>query len=318
MMSKMKKGTFVGAILLLVLIGSVAFVYFMKKSWFIAATVNGTLVSRVSVIQELEKQGGKSVLDDMIMKMLIRDEVHRLKIVIKRSDIDAEIKTTESQVTSQGGTLDEVLEQQGMTRDDLTEQVLMKKQLEQILADKIQVSDEEINKNHLEKLKSKVIWSAILSIPVIIIGMFFMNIQYAYYIMWAFATPVVFWFGKDFFINAFKQLKARRASMDTLVAVSTGTAYIFSVFNTIFGDYWHNQGLHAHVYFEAAAVVIAFILLGKMLEEKAKGKTSAALKKLIGLQPNTCLLYTSDAADERSSVDLGGRRIIKKKKYNKT
>jgi hypothetical protein len=145
MMSKMKKGTFVGAILLLVLIGSVAFVYFMKKSWFIAATVNGTPVSRVSVIQELEKQGGKSVLDDMIMKMLIRDEVHRLKIVIKRSDIDAEIKTTESQVTSQGGTLDEVLEQQGMTRDDLTEQVLMKKQLEQILADKIQVSDEEIN-----------------------------------------------------------------------------------------------------------------------------------------------------------------------------
>ncbi|MBK7093693.1 MAG: copper-translocating P-type ATPase [Saprospiraceae bacterium] len=146
---------------------------------------------------------------------------------------------------------------------------------------------EEINKNHLEKLKSKVIWSAILSIPVIIIGMFFMNIKYANYIMWAFATPVVFWFGKDFFINAFKQLKARRASMDTLVAVSTGTAYIFSVFNTIFGEYWHNQGLHDHVYFEAAAVVIAFILLGKMLEEKAKGKTSAALKKLIGLQPNT-------------------------------
>ena len=75
--------------------------------------------------------------------------------------------------------------------------------------------------------------------------------------------------------------------MDTLVALSTGVGYTFSAFNTVFPQYWHNRGIHAHVYFEAAAVVIAFILLGKMLEEKAKGNTSSAIRKLIGLQPKT-------------------------------
>jgi Cu2+-exporting ATPase len=75
--------------------------------------------------------------------------------------------------------------------------------------------------------------------------------------------------------------------MDTLVALSTGIAYIFSVFNTLNPDFWHSRGLHAHVYFEAAAVVIAFILLGKLLEERAKASTSSAIKKLIGMQPNT-------------------------------
>jgi Cu2+-exporting ATPase len=72
-----------------------------------------------------------------------------------------------------------------------------------------------------------------------------------------------------------------------LVALSTGIAYLFSVFNTLYPQFWHNKGLYAHVYFEAAAVVIAFILLGKLLEEKAKASTSFAIKKLMGLQPKT-------------------------------
>jgi Cu2+-exporting ATPase len=75
--------------------------------------------------------------------------------------------------------------------------------------------------------------------------------------------------------------------MDTLVAMSTGIAYVFSVFNTLYPQFWLNRGVMPHVYFEAAGVVIAFILLGKMLEEKAKGNTSSAIKKLIGLQPKT-------------------------------
>ncbi len=89
-----------------------------------------------------------------------------------------------------------------------------------------------------------------------------MNIPYANYIMWALATPVLALFGKQFFVNAWKQAKHRSANMDTLVALSTGVAYIFSVFNTVFPQYWESRGLEAHVYFEAAAVVIAFILLG--------------------------------------------------------
>ncbi|RYD74989.1 MAG: copper-translocating P-type ATPase, partial [Sphingobacteriales bacterium] len=126
-----------------------------------------------------------------------------------------------------------------------------------------------------------------LSVPLVIIGMFFMNMPFANYIMWILATPIVLFFGKQFFVNAWKQAKHRSANMDTLVALSTGVAYIFSVFNTLNPQFWHNRGLHAHVYFEAAGVVIAFILLGKLLEEKAKGNTSSAIKKLMGLQPKT-------------------------------
>jgi Cu2+-exporting ATPase len=136
-------------------------------------------------------------------------------------------------------------------------------------------------------LKKKTMGAIGLSIPTVIIGMFFMNMPYANYIMWALATPVVVVFGQQFFINAWKQAKHRSANMDTLVALSTGVAYLFSVFNTLFPGYWHSRGLHAHVYFEAAAVVIAFILLGKLLEERAKGNTSFAIKKLMGLQPKT-------------------------------
>jgi Cu2+-exporting ATPase len=117
--------------------------------------------------------------------------------------------------------------------------------------------------------------------------MFFMNMPYANEIMWVFSTPVILWLGRDFYINAWKQAKHRSANMDTLVVLSTGVAYIFSVFNTLFPHFWHERGLHAHVYFEAAAVIIAFILLGKLLEEKAKGNTSSAIKKLMGLQPKT-------------------------------
>ena len=146
---------------------------------------------------------------------------------------------------------------------------------------------EDLHRKRLQTLKTKTILSIAFSIPLVAIGMLFMNIPYANYVMWALATPVVLVFGRQFFVGAWKQAKHRSANMDTLVALSTGIAYLFSVFNTVYPQFWHNRGLHAHVYFEAAAVVIAFILLGKLLEEKAKASTSSAIKKLIGLQPNT-------------------------------
>lgn len=146
---------------------------------------------------------------------------------------------------------------------------------------------ENIQKEKFIKLKKKTYWALALSTPVVIIGMFFMSMPYANEIMWVFSTPVILWLGRDFYINAWKQAKHRSANMDTLVALSTGVAYVFSVFNTLFPHFWHERGLHAHVYFEAAAVIIAFILLGKLLEEKAKGNTSSAIKKLMGLQPKT-------------------------------
>ena len=168
---------------------------------------------------------------------------------------------------------------------------------------KQQESLETIHADKFKKLKNKTIWAVILSLPVVIIGMFFMDMPYGNEIMWFFSTPVVLWLGKDFFINAWKQAKHRSANMDTLVALSTGIAYLFSVFNMLFMDFWHQRGLHAHVYFEAAAVVIAFILLGKLLEEKAKGNTSTAIKKLMGLQPKTVMVIAPDGTEKQTAID---------------
>ncbi|WP_294349893.1 heavy metal translocating P-type ATPase [Sphingobacterium sp.] len=173
---------------------------------------------------------------------------------------------------------------------------------------------EAIHAEKFRKLKVKTRWAVLLSLPVVIIGMFFMNMPYANPIMWLFSTPVVLWLGKDFFVNAWKQAKHRSANMDTLVALSTGIAYIFSVFNMLFADFWHQRGLHAHVYFEAASVVIAFILLGKLLEEKAKGNTSSAIKKLMGLQPKTVIVIQSDGTARQvpiEAVHVGNIILVK-------
>ncbi|MFC3196271.1 heavy metal translocating P-type ATPase [Parapedobacter deserti] len=160
-----------------------------------------------------------------------------------------------------------------------------------------------IHEKKFKQLKTKTICAIILSLPVVVIGMFFMNIAYADLIMWAFSTPVVLWLGSGFFINAWKQAKHRSANMDTLVALSTGIAYVFSVFNMLFADFWHQRGLHAHVYFEAAAVIIAFILLGKLLEESAKGSTSSAIKKLMGLQPKTVTVVQADGTEKQTAIE---------------
>ena len=146
---------------------------------------------------------------------------------------------------------------------------------------------EEAHNKKFTTLKLRTVWAVILSLPVVIIGMFFMDMPYANPIMWALSTPIVFWLGRGFFSSAWKQLRHGSANMDTLVAISTGTAYLFSLFNMLFPDFWLSRGIHPHVYFEAASVIIAFILLGRLLEEKAKGNTSTAIKKLMGLQPKT-------------------------------
>lgn len=165
---------------------------------------------------------------------------------------------------------------------------------------------EEAEHTHTEKLhhqKVRTIWAILLSLPIALIGMFFMDIPYANYIMWILSTPVVFWLGRDFYINAWKQLKHRSANMDTLVANSTGIAYLFSLFNLFYPEFWLERGVQPHVYFEAASVIIAFILLGRLLEARAKDNTSAAIKKLIGLQPKTVTLLTPDGKQQEVSIE---------------
>jgi Cu2+-exporting ATPase len=146
---------------------------------------------------------------------------------------------------------------------------------------------EEIQHLNYLKLKRNFTWAAILTFPVFIIGMFFMHMPYGNEIMLVLSTPVIFYFGKSFFINAVKQAKHGTANMDSLVALSTGIAWLFSVFNIFFASFWISRGLEPHVYFEAAAVVIVFIMLGRLLEERAKYGTSKSIKALMGLQVKT-------------------------------
>ena len=162
---------------------------------------------------------------------------------------------------------------------------------------------EAIHEKKYKTLKNKTIWAIILSLPVVVIGMFFMHMPYGNEIMWLFSTPVVLWLGRDFFTNAWKQAKHRSANMDTLVALSTGIAYIFSVFNMLYPEFWLERNLEPHVYFEAAAVIIAFILLGKLLEERAKGNTSSAIKKLMGLQPKNVVVMLPDGTEKQIAIE---------------
>lgn len=190
----------------------------------------------------------------------------------------------------------------------LTQPDTMQKALRSVGYDLVTLQDNrqetvtQLQAQKYRQLKRKTAWSAAFSIPVALIGMVFMNIPYANELMWLLSTPVVFWLGRDFYINAWKQARHRKANMDTLVALSTGVAYFFSVFNILAAGYWHNRGLHAHVYFEAAAVIITFILLGKLLEEKAKGNTSSALKKLMGLQPTG--VTRIDSAGNQQTINI--------------
>jgi P-type Cu2+ transporter len=148
---------------------------------------------------------------------------------------------------------------------------------------------ENLQQKLARSLKNRTIWAIVLAVPLLLISMFFMNIPYANFIMWALATPIVLYSGRTFFSNAFRLIRHGSANMDTLVSLSTGIAYLFSVFNTLFPQFWSRRGLQAHVYFEASGVVIALVLLGRLLEGNAKSNTSAALKKLIGLQPKTVI-----------------------------
>lgn len=188
--------------------------------------------------------------------------------------------------------------------------------------DPLQVQ-EEAQQQHYQSLKKRTIWAIILSLPVIIIGMFFMDrnvggaafrpLPYANWVMLGLSAPVVFVLGRSFFVNAWKQARHGKANMDTLVALSTGIAFLFSTFNTIYPEFWHSRGLHPHVYFEAAAVVITFILLGKLLEERAKSNTSSAIRKLMGLQPKTVRLVEGDTEREIpiTSVQVGHLLLVR-------
>jgi Cu2+-exporting ATPase len=160
-----------------------------------------------------------------------------------------------------------------------------------------QVLEEE--RQQYSRLKTTTFLAVLLSSGLLILSMTpLMHLSWAEYVMGILSTLILFICGRSFFVRAYKQAKHRHATMDTLVALSTATAYLFSVFSLLYPQYWSRHGLQGGVYFETAGVLITFILIGKLLEERAKQKTSGSIRKLMGLQVKTATIVRSEGVLE--------------------
>lgn len=168
--------------------------------------------------------------------------------------------------------------------------------------DELAEAQKKAHEEYYQHVKTRTIASILLSIPVVIIGMGFMDWQPGRWISLVLSLPVLFYFGRHFYVNAWKQARHGQSNMDTLVALSTGIAFLFSLFNTLFPQVLLSRGHEVHVYYEAAVVIIAFVSLGKWLEERAKSNTSSALKKLMGLQPKNVHIWMAKNSADRSST----------------
>lgn len=157
---------------------------------------------------------------------------------------------------------------------------------------------EKENRKLYRKLRQKVVVTWILALPLMVLGM-----AHGWHfagkdvlMMWL-AFFILFLGGRDFIRNAWNLARQWSANMDTLVAVSTLVSFVFSVFTLCFPEFWQRQNIEAHVYFEASGMIIAFVLLGKLMEARAKNGTSKAIQDLMHLQPDTAFLI--EEAGER-------------------
>ena len=158
--------------------------------------------------------------------------------------------------------------------------------------EKLEDVEEILTEKENKKLKTKFLAGLILGIIIFFGSMphwfpwipTFLN---NFFVLWAFATPVQFWIGWQFYKGAWGAFRHRNANMDTLIAVGTSAAYLYSVAATLFPSFFESGGIKPEVYFDTSAMIIVLILLGRLLEAKAKGQTSEAIKKLVGLQPKT-------------------------------
>lgn len=159
-------------------------------------------------------------------------------------------------------------------------------------------AQEEQARATYRRLRLRTIVSWVLAIPLVLLGMVFMHAPYANWIMMVLALAIMLGAGRSFYVNGFRHALRGSANMDTLVALSTSIAFLFSLFNTLYPQFWYDRGLEPHVYYEASGVIIAFVLLGKLLEERAKNSTSSAIRSLMGLQPKTARRVKDGAEEE--------------------
>lgn len=169
----------------------------------------------------------------------------------------------------------------------------------------------EIEKRAYTLLKRKAILSWIFAIGVMAISMHWVNLgnnNTSNQVALLVALGNMLYCGKQFYVSAWKQLKNGLANMDTLVALSTLIAFLFSVFNTFWGEaVWSSRGIVWHTYFDASVMIITFVLTGKLLEEKAKDGTASSIREMMGMTPKTAHIVDGDKVEEVpiSTIEVG-------------
>ena len=190
----------------------------------------------------------------------------------------------------------------------------MKREINAIGYDLVIESDrsvEEIERNAYRQLKRKTLLSWLFAVLCMAVSMKWISLgptQVSNQVAMLLALANFVYCGRQFFVSAWKQLLQKSANMDTLVALSTGIAFVFSAFNTFYGErVWGSRGIEWHTYFDASVMIITFVLTGRLLEERAKDSTAGSIRQLMGLSPKTAHLVSGEQTDDvpLSTVNIG-------------
>ncbi|QUB69166.1 HAD-IC family P-type ATPase [Prevotella melaninogenica] len=174
-----------------------------------------------------------------------------------------------------------------------------------------ETSVDEIEKREYVLLKRKTVLSWLFSIAVMCVSMRWIDLgsrDIANQVALLIALANMLYCGRQFYVSSFRQLRHGSANMDTLVALSTGIAFLFSAFNTFWGDaVWASRGVVWHTYFDASVMIITFVLTGRLLEEKAKDGTASSIRQMMGMAPKTAHIVDSDKIEEvpLSTIEVG-------------
>jgi Cu+-exporting ATPase len=170
----------------------------------------------------------------------------------------------------------------------------------------------ETSQREIRNIRNRFIFAAIFTVPIMVM-MFTPEFHLMHYILLALATPVQFWAGWRFYKGMWGALKHRTSDMNTLIAVGTSAAYIYSVLAVFFPGIFTSGGMEAHTYFDTSSAIITLILLGRFLEARAKGRTSEAIKKLIGMQSKTATVIRGGEEKEVpiDSLQVGDFVLVK-------
>lgn len=174
-----------------------------------------------------------------------------------------------------------------------------------------ETSVDEIEKREYVLLKRKTVLSWLFSIAVMCVSMRWIDLgsrDITNQVALLIALANMLYCGRQFYVSSFRQLRHGSANMDTLVALSTGIAFLFSAFNTFWGDaVWASRGVVWHTYFDASVMIITFVLTGRLLEEKAKDGTASSIRQMMGMAPKTAHIVDSDKIEEvpLSTIEVG-------------